>query len=144
MNRDLRFEEHYPYPPERVWEAVTDSAAIADWLMPNDFQPRIGHRFTFRTEPRPGFDGVVHCEVIALEPPRRLAYTWKGGPIDTIVTITLEREPEGTKLVLEHSGFRGARAVMVSFMMSGGWGGKILPRRLREVLERRAATAPAS
>jgi uncharacterized protein YndB with AHSA1/START domain len=139
MKRDLRFEEHYPHPLERVWEAITDSAAIAEWLMPNDFEPRLGHRFTFRTKPQPGFDGIVHCEVIALEPPRRLAYTWKGGGIDTVLTITLEPEPGGTKLVLEHTGFEGARGMMVSVLMSSGWGGRILRERLPQALARRAA-----
>lgn len=139
MKRDLRFEEHYPFPPERVWDAITDSAALADWLMPNDFQPRLGHRFQFRTKPAPGFDGIVNCEVIALGPPRRLAYTWKGGSIDTVVTFTLEPTPTGTKLILEHKGFRGARAIMVSFILAGGWRKSILPKRLPAVLERRAA-----
>jgi uncharacterized protein YndB with AHSA1/START domain len=93
MKRDLRFEQTYPYPVERVWEAITDSAAMSDWLMPNDFVPRIGHKFRFQTKPARGFDGIVHCEVIALDPPRRLAFTWKGGGIDTVVTFTLEPVP---------------------------------------------------
>jgi uncharacterized protein YndB with AHSA1/START domain len=139
MKRDLRFEEHYPYPPGRVWEAISDSAAMADWLMPNDFQPRLGHRFQFRTKPAPGFDGIVNCEVITLDPPRRLAYTWKGGGIDTVVTFTLEPTRDGTKLVLEHTGFRGARATMVSFILGRGWRKSILPQRLPAVLKRRAA-----
>ena len=29
------------------------------WLMDNDFEPVVGHRFTFRTEPTRGFDGIV-------------------------------------------------------------------------------------
>jgi uncharacterized protein YndB with AHSA1/START domain len=138
MKRDLRFEQTYPHPPARVWAAITDSAAMADWLMPNDFVPRLGHRFQFRTKPAPGFDGIVNCEVIELDPPRRLAYTWKGGGIDTIVTITLEPAPAGTKLVLEHRGFHGVRAVMVSFIMGSGWGKKILPQRLPAACDRYA------
>ena len=141
MKRDLRFEEQYPHPPERVWEAITDSAALAEWLMPNDFQPKLGHRFQFRTKPQPGFDGIVNCEVIELDPPRRLAYTWKGGPLDTVVTITLTPHEGGTKLILEHRGFRGARGMMISVMMSSGWGSKILKQRLPEVLERLASAS---
>ena len=80
MKRDLRFEELYPYPIDRVWEAITDPAAISDWLMPTDFAPRLGHKFQFRTKPEPG-------------PPRRLAYTWKGGGIDTVVTFMLQPAP---------------------------------------------------
>ncbi len=136
MKRDLRFEEIYPYPPERVWEAITDAEALSDWLMPTDFAPRLGHKFQFRTKPAPGFDGIVNCEVIELVPPRRLAYTWKGGGIDTVVTFTLEAAPQGTKLVLEHKGFRGLRATMVSFIMGSGWKKSILPQRLPAALKR--------
>ena len=90
MKRDLRFEQIYPYPPDRVWEAITDPEAMADWLMPNNFVPQIGHQFQFRTKPAPGFDGIVNCEVIAIERPHVLAFTWKGGGIDTVVTFTLQ------------------------------------------------------
>jgi uncharacterized protein YndB with AHSA1/START domain len=76
---ELRLEATYPHPQERVWQAITDSRALAAWLMPNDFEPVVGHRFTFRTEPAPGFDGIVHCEVLRVEPPRLLSFTWKGG-----------------------------------------------------------------
>ena len=78
MKRDLAFEVVYPHPVERVWRALTDRAALAEWPMANDFEPRVGHRFQFRTRPAPGFDGIVRCEVVTLEEPRRLAYTWQG------------------------------------------------------------------
>jgi uncharacterized protein YndB with AHSA1/START domain len=136
MKRDLRFEELYPYPIDRVWEAITDPEAISDWLMPTDFAPRLGHKFQFHTKPAPGFDGIVNCEVIELDPPRRLSYTWKGGGIDTVATFTLEAVPEGTKLVLEHKGFTGPRGMMVSLLMSSGWKSKILPIGLLAALQR--------
>jgi uncharacterized protein YndB with AHSA1/START domain len=138
MTRDLRFEQIYPYPPDRVWQAITDPEAISDWLMPTDFAPRLGHKFQFRTKPQPGFNGIVDCEVIALDPPRRLSYTWKGGSIDTVVIFTLEPVPEGTKLILEHKGFRGPRAMMISLIMGSGWKGKIL-QRLRATLDGHAS-----
>ncbi len=64
MSRGLHFEFIYKHSPQRVWRALTDSAAIARWLMPNDFQPVVGHKFQLRTKPRPGFDGIVKCEVL--------------------------------------------------------------------------------
>lgn len=121
MQRDLRFEVVYPHPVEKVWRALTDPKAIAQWLMENDFEPRLGHKFQFRSKPQPGWDGTSHCEVIELDPPRRLAYTWRGGPIDTVLRITLEPVAEGTRLVLEHTGFRGFKAVLVSLIMGSGW-----------------------
>jgi uncharacterized protein YndB with AHSA1/START domain len=49
----------YPHPIDQVWAALTSSAALAAWLMPNDFQPEVGRTFTFTTKPAPGFDGIV-------------------------------------------------------------------------------------
>jgi uncharacterized protein YndB with AHSA1/START domain len=86
MKRDLHFEVTYPHPPEKVWRALTDPQAIAQWLMENNFEARLGHKFQFRTKPAPGFDGVVNCEVLEMDPPRRLAYSWSGGNLNTIVT----------------------------------------------------------
>ena len=132
----LQFERWYPHAPERVWRALTDRELLARWLMPNDFEPRVGHQFTFRTEPGPGFDGIVSCEVLEIDPPTNLAFTWRGGPIDTVVRFTLVREGEGTRLRMEQTGFRGLKAWLVSRILKAGLPsiyGKRLPRVLEEL-----------
>ncbi len=134
MKRDVKIEAFYPHPVERVWRALTDREAMALWLMPNNFEPRPGHRFHFRTKPAPGFDGIVHCEVLEVVERERLSFTWKGGPVDTIVAFTLEPVANGTRLRLEHTGFEGVRGVMISFILGGGWKKKILPKSLPAVL----------
>jgi uncharacterized protein YndB with AHSA1/START domain len=134
MARNLRFEMFYEQPRERVWAALTTSEALAAWLMPNDFAPRLGHRFQFRTKPAPGFDGIVNCEVLEIEPPRRLVYSWVGGGVDTRVAWTLEEAGRGTRLVLEHQGFTGLRGLLVSSILGKGWGSRILKARLPAVL----------
>jgi uncharacterized protein YndB with AHSA1/START domain len=135
MAKTLRFEALYPFAPEQVWAALTDAESIADWLMPNDFRAEVGHRFNFRTKPAPGFDGVVDCEVLEIEPPRRLAYSWKGGGIDTIVAYSLSAEGGSTRLVMEQSGFTGLRGWMVSRILGNGWK-KIIGEKLREAAGR--------
>jgi uncharacterized protein YndB with AHSA1/START domain len=107
MSDSIQREIVFPHPREDVWRALTDRSALAEWLMPNDFEPRVGHRFTFKTEPNPqaGFDGIVHCEVIECTPPSRLAYSWAGGGIDTRVSYRLEPEGDGTRFFFEQSGF---------------------------------------
>lgn len=120
FSRDLVFTRVYTHSPERVWRALTDPTALARWLMENDFEPRVGHRFQFTTDPAPGFDGVVDCEVLAVEPPRFLSYTWTGGPVDTVISFTLEPIPQGTRLEVKQSGFDGLKAVLVSFFMQRG------------------------
>jgi len=135
MKRDIDIEIVYPHPPEKVWRALTSSEAMAAWLMPNDFKPVVGHKFNFKTKPRPGFDGIVHCEVLELDEPNRLTYSWKGGQLNTILTITLKSVNGGTQLRLEHKGFEGLSALMVSFIMEKGWRKKILPISLPKVLD---------
>jgi uncharacterized protein YndB with AHSA1/START domain len=107
MLRNIRTKVFYPHPPERVWQAIANRRALAAWLMDNDFEPRLGHKFRFQTQPLPGLEGTIHCEVIELEEPRRLSYTWRGGNLSkhSIVTWTLEPVDGGTQLQLEHKGF---------------------------------------
>ena len=109
MSKVIRREVQIPQSPERVWLALTDRAALAGWMFPNDFVPRVGHRFTFQVPPNPkvGFEGMtVHCEVLACEPPRRLVFSWSAGElVDTQVSFRLEPDGAGTRGFFEHSGF---------------------------------------
>jgi uncharacterized protein YndB with AHSA1/START domain len=101
----------FPQPREQVWRAITDSGTLAEWMFPNDFEPRVGHRFTFRVpgNPKMNFDGLtVRCEVLECEPPDRLAFSWSaGGPVEnTRVSFRLEPDGDrGTRLHFEHTGF---------------------------------------
>ena len=110
MSNTIRRDMVIPQPREQVWQAITDSATLAEWMFPNDFEPRVGHRFTFRVPPNPkvNFDGlVVRCEVLECEPHDRLVFLWAaGGPVEnTRVSFRLEPEGEGTRLFFEHAGF---------------------------------------
>ena len=100
-------EVTYPYPPDRVWEALTEPTALARWLFPNDFRPIVGHCFTFRL-PDNGSDAErIACEVVELDALHRLAFTWldRADRPATLVTFTLQPVAGGTHLRLEHSGF---------------------------------------
>jgi uncharacterized protein YndB with AHSA1/START domain len=128
MAGKIRFEAFYPAARDDVWVALTDPVALAAWLMPNDFRPVLGHRFTFRTKPAPGFDGIVNCEILELSEPRRLAFSWKGGGIDTKVSFDLVEENGGTRVIMEQLGFVGLRGAMVKNILKGGWRGMIEKR----------------
>jgi uncharacterized protein YndB with AHSA1/START domain len=122
-----------PHPPEKVWRALTQGPLIEDWLMKNDFQPVTGHRFTLRAAPTPHWDGVVQGEVLAVEPPRRLAYSWNAaGGLQTTVTWTLTAADDGTRVRMEQSGF-GPGQEASRQGAAYGWG------RFVEALERVAA-----
>ncbi|MGH3319231.1 MAG: SRPBCC family protein [Streptosporangiaceae bacterium] len=131
--RTIRLDEFLPHPPAKVWRALTEADLLARWLMPNDFKPVVGHRFTFRAEPIPSadFDGVVHCEVLALERERMLRIGWRGGAgLDTTVTWRLEPEGRGTRLFLEHDGFDPDSQVQQRARrgMAGGWRSHVMRR----------------
>src|ERR1700733_5310065 len=134
MRRDLHFESVYPHPVEKVWAAITDAQALSQWLMPNNFEPRVGHEFQFRTKPAPGFDGTVHCVVIEADRPHELVYSWKGGGVDTVLTWALEPVSTGTRLTLDHTGFPGLRGLFVSRTLGKGWCSKIMFQNLPAVL----------
>ena len=120
MSRLVR-EVFYPHPRDRVWAALTDPEALALWLMPNDFAPRVGHAFTLRTEPGPGWDGVVHCRVLALDPPSHMAWSWRGGPVETIVRFDLASVAGGTRLRFEQDGFAGLQGNLVRLVFGAGF-----------------------
>jgi uncharacterized protein YndB with AHSA1/START domain len=106
----LKKEVFYPYPPQRVWQVLTSQAALATWLMKNNFEPCIGHRFQFIYSLIPGFEESINCQVIELEEPRRLSFTWQDKMMcqPSIVTWTLKAVDGGTELHLEHRVFETA------------------------------------
>lgn len=119
-------ERELPFPPEKVWRALTQQHLIEEWLMKNDFQPVVGHRFQLRGE----WGGVLDCEVLAVEPNKTLSYTWNFPHDDpaydtrTVVTMTLTPTGKGTHLRMEQAGFRkeqkqaygGAKAGWAQFL----------------------------
>ncbi|MGB7752233.1 MAG: SRPBCC domain-containing protein [Candidatus Acidiferrales bacterium] len=105
-SRTLVIEREMPHPPEKVWRALTQGALIEEWLMKNDFQPVVGHRFSFRSTPVPGWDGVIESEVQVIEPNSRLAYSWGTMGTTSVVTWTLTPTKAGTHLRMEQTGFR--------------------------------------
>jgi uncharacterized protein YndB with AHSA1/START domain len=111
-SRSLVIEREMPHPPEKVWRALTQGPLLEEWLMRNDFQPIVGHRFSFRATPLPHWNGVVDCEVLVVEPCERLAYRWNAsgeeaaGGLRTVVTWTLTPTKGGVLVRMEQSGFR--------------------------------------
>jgi uncharacterized protein YndB with AHSA1/START domain len=103
--RTLTIERELPHPPEKVWRALTESSLIQEWLMGNDFQPEVGHRFKFRSTPVPNWDGVIDSQVLIVEPVSRLSYSWGTMGMESVVTWTLTPTASGTHVRMEHSGF---------------------------------------
>lgn len=135
--RQIVVDDVFPHRPETIWKTLTSGELMGRWLMaPTGFEPVKGNRFTYQTTPAGAWDGVIHCEVLEAIPNERLAYAWKGGHVtnsgygsrlDTVVTFTLSRVENGTRLRLVHSGFVLPDNESAFTSMSGGWK-KVVPR----------------
>ncbi len=104
--RSVVVERELPFPPEKIWRALTQPHLIEEWLMKNDFRPLVGHRFNLRNNPQPDVNIVVDCQVLVVEPHKTLSYTWGALGLESVVTWTLTPTSTGTHLRMEQSGFR--------------------------------------
>ena len=98
--RSVVVERTFPYPPARLWRALTQPHMMAEWLMKTDFAPEVGRDFTLT-----GDWGAVDCTVIEIEQERTLSYTWRAMGLDSVVTFSLRPDGSGTHLRMEQAGF---------------------------------------
>jgi len=129
MPKTIKHQFFFPHPVETVWDYLTKSELMEQWLMRNDFQPIVGFDFQFRTNPYPAldFDGIVYCKVLEIVPFKKLSYSWKSGPgegkitLDSIVIWKLESKEKGTEVFLEHSGFEQIENLNLYNGLTDGW-----------------------
>jgi uncharacterized protein YndB with AHSA1/START domain len=130
QTRSVIVEREMPFPPEKLWRALTQPHLIEEWLMKGDFRPVVGHRFDFRAD-----WGGVCCEVLEVEAHRTLSYTWGDDNLKSVVTWTLTPTGTGTLLRMEQTGFRSDQPRYYGGAKAG-W-----PRFL-DALEQTLARAP--
>ncbi|CAN5414955.1 hypothetical protein BH09SUM1_BH09SUM1_30070 [soil metagenome] len=127
--KELTKEGQYPQPIDVVWAAFTNGEAMAQWLMPNNFPaaPRVGDKFQFRFDPMGPMGGVIECEILELDPPRRMVWCWTGCKSDgkkmstQRIEWTLTPRDGGTHVRLVQSD-TGLMPFVMRFMMAFGWG----------------------
>ena len=106
--RSVIIERDIAQPAAKIWKALTQSHLISEWLMANDFDLKVGHKFKLRGE----WGGVLDCEVLAIDPERSMSYAWDHANDDplyalkSVVTYTLTPTATGTHLRVEQAGFR--------------------------------------
>lgn len=135
--QDIVVDEILPHALETIWKALTTGELIGRWLMqPTGFAPVKGTHFTYQTTPAGAWDGVIHCEVLDVVPNQRLSYRWTGGHdanagygsrLETVVTFTLAKVENGTRLRLVHAGFVLPKNETAFERMGEGWR-KIIPK----------------
>ena len=129
---DIVVEEVFPHAPETIWKTLTSGELMGRWIemTPTGFELVKGKHFTFQTTPARAWDGVIRCEVLEVVPNERLVFSWKSGHegnvgygarLETIVTFTLTRVAEGTRLRLVHSGFMLPKNETAFKNMGEGW-----------------------
>jgi uncharacterized protein YndB with AHSA1/START domain len=112
-------EREVPFPPEKIWRALTQPHLIEEWLMQNDFKPVADHPFKLTAD-----WGAVDCRVLVVEPHKTLSYTWAAYGLESVVTWTLTPTGTGTHLRMEQAGFHpdqkqayhGAKAGWANFL----------------------------
>lgn len=129
MTQVIKHQFFFAHPPEAVWQYLTDSGLMAQWLMKNTFKPVVGAIFQFTTGPIPklNFDGIFHCKVLEIVPLKKLSYTWNCGPgggeidLESVVVWQLMPRDNGTELFLEHSGFAKKENLDMYHGLLHGW-----------------------
>ena len=112
MSLTLTLDFQYKTTVEKLWAALTDSDKLAKWTMENNFKPVVGYRFQFRAQPNEYWDGIVEGEVLLVDEPNRLSYTWGTGDEKHTVTWTLQPLEDGrVNLHLEQTGISNAQAL---------------------------------
>jgi uncharacterized protein YndB with AHSA1/START domain len=123
---EFKIVRDYPYSATALWQALTEPELVARWTVtgrggrPVGFSPVVGNRFQLVGRPVLGWRGVVDCEVLEVEEPRLLRYTWQGeeGGKVTVVTFRVEPQPDGTRLIFEHTGFSGIGGYFMARILS--------------------------
>lgn len=129
MAKVIKHQYFFAHPVETVWEYLTNSDLMAQWLMKNDFKPVLGHEFQFRTGGKANlnFDGIFYCKVLEIEPLKTLSYSWSCGPgqgkitLESVVTWRLESKNNGTEVFLDHRGFDKAENLDMYHGLLHGW-----------------------
>ena len=122
---DIRIVRDYPHPPAKVWRAVTDPDLIPLWTAtgqggrPVGFSAEAGTRFQFVAKPRPGWRGIVDCQVLEAREPSLLRFSWIGDEngAATYVTYRIEPHADGTRFTYEHTGFTGAGGFLLAKLL---------------------------
>jgi len=122
---EIRIVRDYPHPTAKVWRAVIDPALIPLWTATGaggraeGFTTTVGTKFQFVAKPKPGWSGVVDCEVLEVNEPSLLRYSWTGDEGGDVTEVVYRLEPRacGTRFSYEHTGFTGLGGVFMAQLL---------------------------
>lgn len=103
---DVVLDFTYDHSIEEVWEGITNSSLLEEWIMPNNFKAEPGYAFEFKGQANEYWDGIIRGEVLEVEAPHKLSYCWNSAGEMTTITWTLVAESAAkTNLHFEMDGF---------------------------------------
>jgi uncharacterized protein YndB with AHSA1/START domain len=126
----LRLERTMPAPRAVVYRALTDPEELAKWWGPRgftapsvEFDPRVGGSYRIAMQPPDGDLFHLSGEFREVDPPARLAYTFRWDPPDpddreTLATLSLRDRGERTELLLTQGEFATEER---RALHEGGW-----------------------
>ena len=127
MKFEVAVTRQYPHSIEKVWEGLTSEAAISDWLMhARGFVAEAGCRFEMSCANEDGDEDIYRCEVLELDPPKRMRWSWVLGGNEarrsTEVEFRLKSKGDGTEVTVFH---RGDRDKKMLERFRSGWPDKL-------------------
>jgi uncharacterized protein YndB with AHSA1/START domain len=116
MTDSIRTSTHIPAPIDRVWRAISDHKQFGEWFKVALDQPFEAGKPSTGHITHKGYEHIRwNADVVAVEPPRRLAFRWHPYAIDpnvnysneptTLVEFTLSERGGGTDVEVVESGF---------------------------------------
>ncbi|WP_327008392.1 SRPBCC domain-containing protein [Dactylosporangium sp. NBC_01737] len=109
---EIRVDVDLEHPPPSVWRALTEAHLVTDWLPTTRFMVRDDGTFTFQAGTLAGLEDPIEGEIVTTEAPHRMVMRWSGENLHTVVALTLDERPGGTRLTLTQSGFLGPQGTM--------------------------------
>jgi uncharacterized protein YndB with AHSA1/START domain len=116
---ELRLERVLPAAAPAVYEAFTDPAQLSRWWGPQgftipslDFEPRAGATYRIEMQPPEGEPFHLAGEFREVDPPRRLAFTFRWedpdpDDVENVADLTFEKDqPGSTRVTLVQGPFR--------------------------------------
>ncbi len=149
MTRSFRLEADYPYPVDKVWNALTDPKQMGLWIMnfdqdpgemTTDFNAVAGTAYRMDARKGRGWRGYVVGDVVEVVPKMRLVITWAHGtyqdthPARIEFALEATANGDGTHVRMTQTGFPGLRGWFVMLGAKLGWK-KMLKEGLLAVLE---------
>lgn len=129
MKFEIDFERTYPFPPDKLWRALTEKDALGQWLMETDFKPEVGRAFKMWCRDETGGTDTYLCVLLEYDPPKRMVWSWilegRQDLGETLVEFRVEPVDGGTRVTIVHSGDRDAATIE---KFRDGW-----PTKLRQL-----------